>query len=284
MTRNNKRTVLYLLATLALVSNCYGEENIKQAGEPDYSETQWRTFYGEKPADYRPEYWVTYYGSEENEECYKPNVVSVVDGKSRIRKKIYKEFIAEEKDDGKGYIIRYPNRFKIGNCMYSSGGGQLYIEEKSDDPRLNQEPYKSKKQIYRQSIIRNTEVMSVSLASNNELDELNKGKLYSNKSEINIFCYRINKNSFDSKLLLKYANCFSSSIENKVNKILMYNSYIIYTINFWKSNPDIKINFRVSNKVYCNNDQYCQKSELSKVSEDLKNPEVFSKLYFKGDD
>ncbi|MBN6070827.1 hypothetical protein HYE53_06975, partial [Aggregatibacter actinomycetemcomitans] len=60
----------WLLGLLG-VMDCYAIENTMQA-EPDYSETQWRTFYGEKPVDYRPEYWVTYYGSGDNEDCYKP--------------------------------------------------------------------------------------------------------------------------------------------------------------------------------------------------------------------
>ncbi|MCQ9122395.1 hypothetical protein BKG95_07370 [Rodentibacter pneumotropicus] len=284
MIRNYKRTVLYLLATVALVSNCYGEENIKQAGEPDYSETQWRTFYGEKPADYRPEYWVTYYGSRDNEECYKPNVVSVVDGKSRIRKEIYKEFIAEEKDDGKGYIIRYPNRFKIGNCMYSSGGGQLYIEEKSNDPRLNQEPYINKTQVRRSTLIRNGDVAIISLIGDISLEIKKKSKNYLNKLDYNIFCYKKNwDDDFGDIKNIKSLICFSSSIENGINKILAYNSYISYTLGFWKNNPDIKVDLKVSNKTYCDKDNYCYKNNLPKIDKDFLTPEKFLELYQKGD-
>ncbi|OOF68001.1 hypothetical protein [Rodentibacter caecimuris] len=126
MIRHYKKTILYLFTTLSIASTCYAEHT-HQTEEPDYTETQWRTFYGEKPIDYRPEYWVTYYGSGDSEDCYKPNVVSVVDGTSRIRKEIYKEFIAEETNNGNSYIIRYPNRFKLGNCMYSSGVEDSFI-------------------------------------------------------------------------------------------------------------------------------------------------------------
>ncbi|MBN6069437.1 hypothetical protein HYE54_12075 [Aggregatibacter actinomycetemcomitans] len=287
MIRNYKRTVLYFLATLAVASNCYSVENIKQTEEPDYSETQWRTFYGEKPVDYRPEYWVTYYGSGDNEDCYKPNVVSVVDGKSRIRKEIYKEFIAEEKDDGKRYIIRYPNRFKVGNCMYSNSGGQLYIEEKSNDIRLNQEPYLSKKKVYRRTIIRGAEAVNISLVNKGELGRLYIGEVYLNKIKFNLFCHKIDKESFakinSRSLLLKSVSCFSSSYENKIRKVIKYNSYIAYGIEFWKKNIDIEMNFKVGNKIYRNKDSYCQKTKLPKISEELYTPETFNKLYLKRD-
>ncbi|QEH49988.1 hypothetical protein [Aggregatibacter actinomycetemcomitans] len=284
MVKNYKRTVLYTFATLTVASNCYGIENIKQTEEPDYSETQWRAFYGEKPVDYRPEYWVTYYGSGNNEDCYKPNVVSVVDVKSKIRKKIYKEFIDEEKDDGKNYIIRYPNRFKVGNCMYSSGGGQLYIEEKSDDPRLNQEPYIGKTKIYRSSLIRNGDIAIISLIGDISLEITKKSKNYLNKLDYNIFCYKKNwDDDFNDIKNIKSLICFSSSIENGINKTLAYNSYISYTLDFWKNNPDIKIDLKVSNKIYCDDSDYCKKSNLSLFDKHVLEPENFSKFYQEGD-
>ncbi|MBN6082067.1 hypothetical protein HYE55_08370 [Aggregatibacter actinomycetemcomitans] len=286
MVKNYKRTVLYVFVTLAVASNCYSVENINQIEEPDYSETQWRTFYGEKPVDYRPEYWVTYYGSGDNEDCYKPNVVSVVDGKSRIRKEIYKEFIAEEKDGGKNYVIRYPNRFKLGNCMYSSGGGQLYIEEKSDNPRLNQGDYTNKTQIYRKTISRGFRVFVISLTNNELIERNKKSKNYLNKLHYNIFCYKTDlEHNFESPQTLKFLKCFSSSIENGIKKTLMHNSYSSYTRYFWKENPNIKVNFRISTKVYCEeNGEYCQKANLLPFDKNRLNPENFIELYQKGDE
>ncbi|OOF57606.1 hypothetical protein BKK56_01025 [Rodentibacter genomosp. 2] len=285
MMRNYKKTVLYFLTTLAMTSTCYAEQNTNQTEEPDYSETQWRTFYGKKPVDYLPEFWITYYASGDNEDCYKPNVVSVVDGKSRIKKKIYKEFIAEETDNEKSYVIRYPNRFKLGNCMYSSDGGQLYIEEKSDDPRLNQGDYVSKTKIYRRTISRGARVTVIALIRDNELESENKSINYVNKSNYNIFCHKINwEDEFDNINNIKSLICSSSSIENKVKKLMSYNSYVTYNREFWKNNSNIKFDFKSSKKTYCDNESYCSKTNLPKFDKHSLDPGKFTELYQSGDE
>ncbi len=256
------------------------------AEQPDYSETQWRTFYGEKPVDYRPEFWVTYYGSEEQEACYVPDVVSLSNG-SPIRKKIYKQFIAEETDSHQNYTIRYPNKFKLNGCVYSSGGGQFYMEEKSDDPRLNQEPYTKKTQIDRISLIRGSSIVAISLIGDHRLENFNRSKTYVNKPSYNIFCYKKNSNSFfkinNNPLLLKRINCFSSSLENGIQKVFVNNSYISYTIDFWKQHPDINLNLRLSNKTYCDKDDFCEKHNLPKLDDKFFNHQNSEELYQKGD-
>ncbi len=254
--------------------------------QPDYSETQWRTFYGEKPVDYRPEFWVTYYGSEEQEACYVPDAVSLANG-SPIRKKIYKQFIAEETDSHQNYTIRYPNKFKLNGCVYSSGGGQFYMEEKSDDPRLNQEPYTKKTQIDRFSLIRGARVMVISLIGEHRLEDFNRGKTYVNKPNYNIFCYKRNTEYVLAKnykpMLSKSINCFSSSLENGVRKVFVANSYISYTIDFWKQHTDINLNFRLSNKTYCYHDDYCEKTNLPKLERGFWKNQNSEELYQKGD-
>ncbi len=256
--------------------------------QPDYSETQWRTFYGEKPVDYRPEFWVTYYGSEEQEACYVPDAVSLANG-SPIRKKIYKEFIAEETDNNKHYVIRYPNKFKLNGCVYSSGGGQFYMEEKSDDPRLNQKPYTSKTSIRRFSLIRGAEIVAISLILINDyqLDNFKSSKTYVNKPNHNIFCYKVDTEYVLAKnykpMLSKSINCFSSSLENGIQKVVTSNSHISYTIDFWKQHPDINLNFRLSNKTYCYHNDYCEKTNLPKLERGFWKNQNSEELYQKGD-
>ncbi len=256
------------------------------AEQPDYSETQWRTFYGEKPVDYRPEFWVTYYGSEEQEACYVPDTVSLANG-SPIRKKIYKQFIAEETDNHQNYTIRYPNKFKLNGCVYSSGGGQFYMEEKSDDPRLNQEPYISKTSIRRFALIRGARVMVISLIGDHRLEDFSRGKTYVNKSDYNIFCYKrdtdLSLSRNEKPMPSKFINCFSSSIENGAKKLFAYNSYISYTIDFWKQHPDINLNLRLSNKTYCDKDDFCEKHNLPKLDDKFFNHQNSEELYQKGD-
>ncbi|WP_150539465.1 hypothetical protein, partial [Actinobacillus vicugnae] len=81
-------------------TGCFAEDLSQSKNEPDYSETQWRTFYGKKSVDYLPEYWATYYTDKNIKECQKPNAISAADGKSPLPMKEYREFIAEERDGG----------------------------------------------------------------------------------------------------------------------------------------------------------------------------------------
>ena len=74
--------------------------------ETDYSKTQWRTFYGKKTPGYLPEFWVTYFTDSNDPNCQESFNLTF-DGKPVAREQ-YKEFKAEEENDGKTYVIRYP--------------------------------------------------------------------------------------------------------------------------------------------------------------------------------
>ncbi|MBN6070826.1 hypothetical protein HYE53_06970 [Aggregatibacter actinomycetemcomitans] len=169
--------------------------------------------------------------------------------------------------------------------MYSSGGGQLYIEEKSNDPKLNKGDYTSKTKIYRRTISRGARVAVISLIRSGELESENKSINYVNKLNYNIFCHKINwEDEFDNVDNIKSLICSSSSIENKIKKTMSYNSYITYTREFWRGNPNIKFNFKISKKIYCDNEIYCGKTNLPKFNRSSLEPEKFIELYQKGDE
>ncbi len=278
-----KNTALSLFVIALGIS---GYIYLTQNDKPDYSETQWRTFYGEKPVDYRPEFWVTYYGSEDKSACYKSGVISVVDGTSKVEKEIYKEFVAEETNGGKNYVIRYPDKFKQNGCLYSSGGGKIYIEEKSDDPRLTQKPYSNKTKIYRMAIIYFGDVSSISVRPDSAEQEFRMGPMYINKPKYNVFCIRANSkdrfNIENSGGFWRRLFCSSSSIEHGIKKYMQFDAY---TRSFWNTHPDIEFNFRVSKKIYCGtNKDFCSKMGLPEFDDALLSPENFEKFYEKGNE
>ena len=80
--------------------------------ETDYSKTQWRTFYGKKTPGYLPEFWVTYFTDSNDPNCQESFNLTF-DWKPVAREQ-YKEFKAEEENDGKTYVIRYPANYWIG--------------------------------------------------------------------------------------------------------------------------------------------------------------------------
>ncbi|MCQ9122401.1 hypothetical protein BKG95_07400 [Rodentibacter pneumotropicus] len=207
----------WLLGLLGVI-DCYAIENTMQP-EPDYSETQWRTFYGEKPADYRPEYWTTYYGEKDNPNCQDPRKFYATDG-SVVIKKIYREFIAKESNDGNKYTIKYPYNFKLDNCMYTSRRGQLYIEEKSNNPLLSEKKYIDKTESYRRAIVRGGQSGIFTLINDELSSETNNTLTYLNKIDYNMFCHKIDKEDiFDKIPTIKLLMCSSASIENGVNKL-----------------------------------------------------------------
>ncbi|WP_386688555.1 hypothetical protein [Lonepinella sp. MS14437] len=274
------------LSLFVMVLGAAGYFYLTQNDKPDYSETQWRTFYGEKPVDYRPEFWVTYYGSEDKSACYKSGAISVVDGTSKVEKEIYQEFIAEETNNGKNYVIRYPDKFKQNGCVYSSGGGKLYIEEKSDDPRLSQEPYDDIEQVYRRAVIYAGDVAIISVRPDDAKEEFKMSPMYINRPKYNVFCTKLNRkddfNIENSGGVFRRLWCYSSSIEHGIEKYMQFDAY---TRSFWNTHPDIEFNFKVSKKIYCGtNNNFCSKMGLPDFDDALLSPENFEKFYEKGDE
>ena len=159
--------------------------------ETDYSKTQWRTFYGKKTPGYLPEFWVTYFTDSNDPNCQESFNLTF-DWKPVAREQ-YKEFKAEEENDGKTYVIRYPANYWIGQCEYRSYGGTFYLEEKSDDPRLNQEPYNNKTQYYRFTLIHEKQLVDFSIRSDDYLLERNpnsESPTYLNQPRYDVFCFK----------------------------------------------------------------------------------------------
>ena len=217
--------------------------------ETDYSKTQWRTFYGKKTPGYLPEFWVTYFTDSNDPNCQESFNITF-DGKPVAREQ-YKEFKAEEENDGKTYVIRYPANYWIGQCEYRSYGGTFYLEEKSDDPRLNQEPYNNKNQYYRLTLIHEKRLVDFSIRSDDYLLERkpnSKSPTYLNQPSYNVFCFKEAMIDIfnDNK---EYKSFICESYESPKKHYL--NTFIFYTESFWSETPNIEFNIKLSKKTYC---------------------------------
>ena len=217
--------------------------------ETDYSKTQWRTFYGKKTPGYLPEFWVTYFTDSNDPNCQESFNLTF-DGKPVAREQ-YKEFKAEEENDGKTYVIRYPANYWIGQCEYRSYGGTFYLEEKSDDPRLNQEPYNNKNQYYRLTLIHEKQLVDFSIRSDDYLLERksnSESPTYLNQPSYDVFCFEeamidiLNDNK-------EYKSFICESYESPKKHYL--NRFIFYTESFWSETPNIEFNIKLSKKTYC---------------------------------
>ena len=217
--------------------------------ETDYSKTQWRTFYGKKTPGYLPEFWVTYFTDSNDPNCQESFNLTF-DGKPVAREQ-YKEFKAEEENDGKNYVIRYPANYWIGQCEYRSYGGKFYLEEKSDDSRLNQEPYNNKNQYYRLTLIHEKQLVDFSIRSDDYLLERksnSESPTYLNQPSYDVFCFEeamidiLNDNK-------EYKSFICESYESPKKHYL--NRFIFYTESFWSETPNIEFNIKLSKKTYC---------------------------------
>ena len=217
--------------------------------ETDYSKTQWRTFYGKKTPGYLPEFWVTYFTDSNDPNCQESFNITF-DGKPVAREQ-YKEFKAEEENDGKTYVIRYPANYWIGQCEYRSYGGTFYLEEKSDDPRLNQEPYNNKTQYYRFTLIHEKQLVDFSIRSDDYLLERNpnsESPTYLNQPSYDVFCFKEAMIDIfnDNK---EYKSFICESYESPKKHYL--DTFIFYTESFWSETPNIEFNIKLSKKTYC---------------------------------
>ncbi|WP_018651987.1 hypothetical protein [Actinobacillus capsulatus] len=256
-------TLLLFLALMGYGVYWYFFESSFYVGEPDYSKTQWRTFYGKKTPGYLPEYWTTYFTDKRAPNCQESFNITF-EGEPVARKQ-YREFVAEEQDDGKTYVIRYPDNYWIGNCEYRSYSGQFYVEEKSDDPRLRQEPYNNKNQYYRFTLIRGGKIADFSLRHDSYLEERSpdrESKTYLNQPNYDVFCFKWLSTSMVDQSKDKYGvSC--ESYENP--KKHTFKPFVFYTPTYWKEHPDIELNLKISNKTYCwvtlEGEQQCRESQ-----------------------
>ena len=217
--------------------------------ETDYSKTQWRMFYGKKTPGYLPEFWVTYFTDSNDPNCQESFNLTF-DGKPVAREQ-YKEFKAEEENDGKTYVIRYPANYWIGQCEYRSYGGTFYLEEKSDDPRLNQEPYNNKNQYYRFTLIHEKRLVDFSIRSDDYLLERkpnSESPTYLNQPRYDVFCFKEAMIDIfnDNK---EYKSFICESYESPKKHYL--DTFIFYTESFWSETPNIEFNIKLSKKTYC---------------------------------
>ena len=223
--------------------------------ETDYSKTQWRTFYGKKTPGYLPEFWVTYFTDSNDPNCQESFNLTF-DGKPVAREQ-YKEFKAEEENDGKTYVIRYPANYWIGQCEYRSYGGKFYLEEKSDDPRLNQEPYNNKNQYFRFTLIHGGYITNFSLQPDSYLNEKKserKSSIYLNQPRYDVFCFKkanflsgINEKEPKKIELMNWISCDTYEENRKYH----LGFFIFYTESYWDKNKDIEVNLKVSKSDYC---------------------------------
>ncbi|OOF55561.1 hypothetical protein BKL49_11475 [Rodentibacter myodis] len=231
--------------------------------ETDYSKTQWRTFYGKKTPGYLPEFWVTYSTNADDPNCQE-SFNMTFEGKPVARKQ-YKEFKAEEENNGKTYIIRYPANYWIGQCEYRSYGGKLYLEEKSDDPRLNQEPYNNKNQYYRFTLLHGGDITNFSLRPDSYLSERKierQSPIYLNQPKYDIFCFKkvnflsgLNESEPKKIELMNWLSCDTYE-ENKKDYLGLF---LFYTEEYWNEHKNIEINLRISKDNYCvDNSRYLE--------------------------
>ena len=148
-------------------------------------------------------------------------------------------------------MIRYPANYWIGQCEYRSYGGTFYLEEKSDDPRLNQEPYNNKNQYYRLTLIHEKQLVDFSIRSDDYLLERksnSESPTYLNQPSYDVFCFEeamidiLNDNK-------EYKSFICESYESPKKHYL--NRFIFYTESFWSETPNIEFNIKLSKKTYC---------------------------------
>ena len=147
-------------------------------------------------------------------------------------------------------MIRYPANYWIGQCEYRSYGGRFYLEEKSDDPRLNQEPYNNKNQNQRFTLIHGTEFVHFSIRSDDYLLERkpnSKSPIYLNQPRYDVFCF---KYSYFSKSISLIRNRLACESYEEDKRHYM-NLFVFYTESYWNNNPDIMMNLKVSKIDYC---------------------------------
>lgn len=245
-----RMTLLLFLVLMGYGVYWYFFESSFYVGEPDYSKTQWRTFYGKKTPGYLPEYWTTYFTDAKDPNCQESFNLTF-EGEPVARKQ-YREFIAEEQNDGKTYIIRYPDNYWIGNCEYRSYSGQFYVEEKSDDPRLKQEPYNNKNQYYRFTLIRGRKIADFSLRHDKELEDYDpdNDRIYMNNPKYDVFCFK-GANFLKDPEFKKYEEMHSLNCETYEEPKAHFLGLVFYTQTYWREHPNIELNLKISNKVYC---------------------------------
>ncbi|WP_158074925.1 hypothetical protein, partial [Rodentibacter sp. Ppn85] len=210
--------------------------------------TQWRTFYGKKTPGYLPEFWVTYSTNADDPNCQES--FNMTFSGNPVARKQYKEFKAEEENGGKTYVIRYPANYWIGKCEYRSYGGTFYLEEKSDDPRLNQDPYNNKNQYYRFTLIHGKKVVDFSIRSDDYLSgkkSERQSPIYLNQPRYDVFCF---KHSYFNEFINDVRHLISCENYEEEKKHYI-NSFVFYTESYWNNTPDIMMNLKVSKIDYC---------------------------------
>ena len=127
----------------------------------------------------------------------------------------------------------------------------FYLEEKSDDPRLNQEPYNNKNQYYRLTLIHEKQLVDFSIRSDDYLLKRkpnSESPIYLNQPRYDVFCFKEAMIDIfnDNK---EYKSFICESYESPKKHYL--DTFIFYTESFWSETPNIEFNIKLSKKTYC---------------------------------
>ncbi|MDP8052831.1 hypothetical protein QJU23_10450 [Pasteurella atlantica] len=232
----NNKFILLLCSTLFL-SAC--DTGLTEA-DIDYSDSQWVTIEGKKYSTFMPEAQVRYYvRNKEVKGCGGSSLQQIYNNQALPnRKKLI--FMAEESDKGRFYRIRVPRQFNWGKCHYATGGAEIYMEEKSDDPRLIDDPEYQRDKVKRRTLVAANTISTLLFRQTEKSPHT-----FVDEKTLNIYCYRIKGKAPVSYLgILNQLYC-DTPVGTKKNVTLLFYS------NAFLANNSITLNLKVSNQTYC---------------------------------
>ncbi|MDP8052832.1 hypothetical protein QJU23_10455 [Pasteurella atlantica] len=235
MPANNK--FILLLCSMLFLSAC--DTGLTEA-DIDYSDSQWVTIEGKKYSTFMPEAQVRYYvRNKEVNGCGGSSLQQIYNNQALPnRKKLI--FMAEESDNGKFYRIRVPRQFNWGKCHYATGGAEIYMEEKSDDPRLIDNFDYRKGTTRRTNLVVGNDISTLLFRQTEK-----SAHTFVDEKTLNIYCYRVRHWAADKNFGLMNLLYCDTPAGTKKNVTLLF-----YSNAFLANNP-ITLNLKVSNQTYC---------------------------------
>ncbi|MDP8052814.1 hypothetical protein QJU23_10365 [Pasteurella atlantica] len=246
MKPSNRTTMIYLLKMshfltlivwVLFLSAC--DTRLTEA-DIDYSDSQWVTIEGKKYSTFMPEAQVRYYvRNKEVKGCGGSSLQQIYNNQALPNRKSL-TFMAEESDKGRFYRIRVPRQFNWGKCHYATGGAEIYMEEKSDDPRLLDTSEYAKNMTRRRSIVAGGRLSTLLFRQTEK-----SANTFVDEKTLNIYCYRFRRWAFDKNFGLVTRLYCDTPVGTKKNIMFLY-----YSNAFLANNP-ITLNLKVSNQTYC---------------------------------
>ncbi|MDP8052830.1 hypothetical protein QJU23_10445 [Pasteurella atlantica] len=235
MPANNK--FILLLCSMLFLSAC--DTGLTEA-DIDYSDSQWVTIEGKKYSTFMPEAQVRYYvRNKEVKGCGGSSLQQIYNNQALPNRKSL-TFMAEESDNGKFYRIRVPRQFNWGKCHYATGGAEIYMEEKSDDPRLVNDPEYGKSKTKRGNLVAGGDISTLLFRQTEK-----SAHTFVDEKILNIYCYRVRRWAAVSRFGLVNLLYCDTPMGTKKNITFLYYS------NDFLANNSITLNLKVSNQTYC---------------------------------